>query len=150
LLKFQKCLSNNRVAQKGIKVATRGYPGLTTCGGIFRGSMGEFIGVFSAFLEVHTALVVEFYGVIHAMEEAQKMGLTNVWLECDFALVCAAFTARTNVPWMFRNRWNACLNYCEKIRFMVIHIFREVNACADKLANFGIIASTLSVLRILY
>jgi len=60
--------------------------------------MGEFIGAFSAFLEVQTTLVAEFYEVIHVMEEAQKMGLTNVWLECDFA-----FTARTNVPWMLRN-----------------------------------------------
>jgi len=66
--------------------------------GIFRGSMREFIGVFLAFLEIHTALVAEFYGVIHAMVETQKMRLTNVWLECDFALVCAAFIARTNVP----------------------------------------------------
>jgi len=33
--------------------------------------MGEFISAFSA-------MVAEFYGVIHAMEEAQKMGLTNV------------------------------------------------------------------------
>jgi len=32
------------------------------------------------------------------MEEAQKMRLTNVWLECDSALVCVAFTAKTNVP----------------------------------------------------
>ena len=66
--------------------------------------MGEFIGAFSAFLEVQTALVAEFYGVIHAMEEAQKMGLTNVWLECDSALVCAAFPTRTIVPLMLRNR----------------------------------------------
>jgi len=43
-------------------------------------------------------MVVEFYEIIHAMEEAQKMGLTNVCLEYDFVLVCAAFTARTNVP----------------------------------------------------
>jgi len=35
------------------------------------------------FLEVQTAMVVEFYGVIHAMEETQKMRLINVWLECD-------------------------------------------------------------------
>ena len=44
-------------------------------------------------------MVVEFYGVIHVMEETQKMGLTNsnVWLECDYVLVCVAFTARTNV-----------------------------------------------------
>jgi len=65
--------------------------------------MGEFIGAFSAFLEVQIVLVVEFYEVIHAMEEAQKMGLTIVWLECDSALVCVAFTTRKNVPWMLRN-----------------------------------------------
>ena len=115
----------------------RGYLGLATCRSIFRGSMGEFIGAFFAFLEVQTALVAELYGVIYAMEEAQKMRLTNVWLECDSALVCVVFIVRTNVPWMFRNRWNACLNYCGKIRFTVTHIFREGNACADKLANLG-------------
>jgi len=48
--------------------------------------MREFISAFFAFLEVQIAMVAEFYGVIHAMEEAQKMGFTNVWLECDFAL----------------------------------------------------------------
>ena len=58
--------------------AARGYPGLATCGGIFRGSMGEFFEAFSAFLDVRTALVAEFYGVIYALEEAQKLGLTNV------------------------------------------------------------------------
>jgi len=50
----------------------RGYPSL------FGGSMGEFIGGFFAFLDIQTPLVVEFYGVIYAMKEAQKMGLTNV------------------------------------------------------------------------
>jgi len=87
--------------------------------------MEEFIRAFFAFLEVQIALVAEFYGVIHVMEETRKMGLSNVWLECDFALVCVAFTARTNVPWMLRNRWNVCLNYCGKIRFTDTHIFRK-------------------------
>jgi len=117
----------------------KGYLVLTTCGGIFHGSIGEFIGGFSAFLDIQIALVVEFYGVIHVMEEAQKMDLTNVWLQCDSTLVCVAFTARTKFPWMFRNRWNTCLNYCGKIRFKVTHIFREGNVCADKLTNLGII-----------
>jgi len=49
------------------------------------------------------------------------------------------FTTRTNVPWMLRNRWNTCLNYYGKISFMVTHIFREGNACTDKLANLGFI-----------
>jgi len=68
-------------------------------------------------------MIVEFYGVIHAMEEAQKMGLTNIWLECDSALVCVVFTARTNVPWILHNRWNTYLNYSGKIRFRVTYIF---------------------------
>jgi len=83
--------------------------------------MGEFIGAFFAFLEVQTTLVAEFCWLIHAMEEAQKMGLTNVWLECDYALVCVAFTSRTNVPWMLHNRWNTRLNYCGKMMFRVTH-----------------------------
>jgi len=49
-------------------------------------------------------LIDEFYGVIYAMEETQNMGRTNVWLECDSVLVCVAFIAKTNVPWMFRSR----------------------------------------------
>jgi len=72
--------------------------------------MGEFIGAFSVFFEVQSAMVVEFYGVIHAIEEAPKMGLTNVWLECDFSFVCDAFTTRNNISWMLRDRWNTCVN----------------------------------------
>jgi len=58
--------------------AARGYPGFATCGGIFRGSMRVFIGAFYAFLDIKTALVAEFYGVIYALEETHKMSLTNV------------------------------------------------------------------------
>jgi len=49
------------------------------------------------------------------------------------------FTAKTNVPWLFRNRWNTCLNYCGKVRFRVTRIFREENACGDKLPNLEFI-----------
>ena len=117
----------------------RGYPGLAACGSIFRGSMREFIGAFCVFLDVQTALVAEFYGVIYVLEEAQKLGLTNVLLECDSVLICVSFTVRKNVPLMFRNRWNTCLNYCGKIRFGVTHIFHEGSVCACKLANLGFI-----------
>ena len=73
------------------------------------------------------------------MEEAQKMEFTNVWLECDSTLDCAAFTVMTNVSWMLQNQWNTCLNFCGTIRFRITHIFREGNACADKLTNLGFI-----------
>jgi len=98
--------------------------------------MGEFIVGFSAFLDIQTALVVEFYVATHAIKKAQKMGLTSLWLEYDSALVCVAFTTRTNVPWILRNMWKTCLNYYGKIRFRISHIFREGNACV---ANLGFV-----------
>ena len=31
-------------------------------------------------------------------EDTKKIGLSSLWLECDYVLVCVAFTARTDVP----------------------------------------------------
>jgi len=56
----------------------RGSPGLVACGGIFRGIMEDFIGGFTSFLDIQNALVAEFYGVIHAIEEAKKMGISSL------------------------------------------------------------------------
>jgi len=84
-------------------------------------------------------LVVGYYGVIHAIEETKKMGLTILWLECDSALVYVAFTARTKIHWILCNRWNTSFDYCGKIRIRISYIFHEGNACADKLANLGFI-----------
>jgi len=95
--------------------------------------MKEFIGGLFAFFDIKTTLVDEFDGVIHAIEEAKKMGLTSLWIECDFALVCVSFTARTNVFWILRNRWNTCLYYFGRVRFKTSHILHEGNACAESL-----------------
>jgi len=40
--------------------------------------MGKFIGGFSAFLNIHNALVVN----IHAIEEAKQMSFSSLWFEC--------------------------------------------------------------------
>jgi len=48
-------LDESFLHQVGLKLTLMGllgYPGLATCEGIFCGSMRDFIGAFSAFLEV--------------------------------------------------------------------------------------------------
>jgi len=40
--------------------------------------MREFIGSFSAFLNVQTALIGEFYEVMHVIEQTQKMSLISL------------------------------------------------------------------------
>jgi len=49
--------------------ATCGSPSLIACGGIFRGSLGEYIYGFSTFLGIHTSVYVEIIGVIIAAIE---------------------------------------------------------------------------------
>jgi len=73
------------------------------------------------------------------LKKLKRWVLLVLWLECDYVLVCVAYTAKTNVPWILHNRWNTCLDYCGKIRFKISHIFREGNACVDKFSNLGFI-----------
>ena len=78
-----------------------------------------------SFLKFKLLWIAEFDGVIHVMEEAQKMGLLMFgWLWFFFGL-CYVYCYKTNVFWMFRNQWNICRNYYGKIKFMVTHIFRK-------------------------
>jgi len=39
---------------------------------VFSWEYGGVIGGFSAFLDIQTALVAEFYGVIHVIEETKR------------------------------------------------------------------------------
>lgn len=61
------------------------------------------------------------------IEIAIERGWGKLWIECDFALVVAAYKSFGLVPWGLRN----------KINFINSHIYREGNCCADKLANYG-------------
>jgi len=49
-----------------------------------------------------------------------------------------AFKDACMIPWSLRNRWTNCLVLSKEMNFMVSHIFREGNGCADSLANFGL------------
>lgn len=61
-------------------------------------------------------------------------------MECDSSLVVQAFSNSAIVPWKLRNKWKTCIAMTSKFDFLVSHVFREANHCADKLANFGVIS----------
>jgi len=82
----------------------RGSRGLLSYASIFRGSMSDFVGGFSFFLGVQFSLVTEFMRVIISLEEVQKDGYIQLWLECDSSLVCHVFPSKSYVDWFFRNR----------------------------------------------
>ncbi|WJX41072.1 hypothetical protein P8452_28481 [Trifolium repens] len=117
--------------------ASRGSPGASSCGGIFRDHLGTFLGAFSANIGVATSLYAEICAAIYAIEFALARGWTNLWLECDSLLLVQAFSNAHLVPWKLKTKWKNCLHHIRDFRFRFSHIYREGNTCADRLANAG-------------
>ncbi|GAU26294.1 hypothetical protein TSUD_55920 [Trifolium subterraneum] len=116
----------------------KGCPGPATCGGIFRDSNAAVVGCFAQNLHISTAFHAELIGAILAIELASKNGWISLWLETDSQLVSMAFKNHGLVPWRLRNRWLNCVELTKNMRFIISHIFREGNRCADKIASIGL------------
>ncbi|PNX74819.1 ribonuclease H [Trifolium pratense] len=112
-------------------------PGPAACGGIFRDNIADVVGCFTENLNISTVFHAELIGAMHAIEIASK-GCLSLWLETDSQLVSLTFKNHSIVPWRLRNRWLDCIELTKNMRFIVYHIFREDNCCADKLASLGL------------
>lgn len=71
------------------------------------------------------------------IEIAFERGWHNIWLESDSTIVVHAFKNESLVPWHLKTRWHNCLVLTTRMRFIVSHIFREGNTCADGLTSYG-------------
>lgn len=107
--------------------ASLGSTGLAACGGIFRDCKGDSLGCFAVIL-----------GIILAIESAYQKNWSNLWIETDSMIASLAFKSQHIVPWQLKNRWENCLLMMSNMHFMITHIVREGNHCADKLANLGL------------
>ncbi|XP_058742423.1 uncharacterized protein LOC131614904 [Vicia villosa] len=95
-------------------------------------------GRFSKFLGPGNAFLAELYGAILAIEIAKQKNWNNFWLETDSTLVVLAFSKPHIVPWALRIRWENVIQHTRSINFLVTHIYRAGNYCADRLANIGL------------
>lgn len=122
------------------KANTDGAPTSTSsaCGIIFRGFNADFLLCMSVNLGPGNAFSAELCGAMRAIEVAYQKQWFKLWLETDSQLVVLAFNNSSCVPWRLRNRWENCNNLLISMNFMVTHIYREGNQCADSLANIGL------------
>ena len=71
-------------------------------------------------------------------------GWQNLWLESDSSSVISCFTFGSfSPPWSLQTRWNNCILRLQNMVFHCSHTFREGNVVADKLANLGLLSSSL-------
>jgi hypothetical protein len=91
-----------------LKVNTDGsvIGGLAACGGIFRDSLGTYLGAFSCNIGLTSVFHAEIYAFILAMEHAAHHGWMNIWLESDSTSALMVFSNSSLVSWLLQNRWH--------------------------------------------
>lgn len=85
--------------------ATRGNPGISTCGGISRDVLGTFLGTLSTKIGVFTSFQDELHGIIFAIKYANKRNWRNNSLETNSMLVIRAFSNENIVSWNLLIQW---------------------------------------------
>jgi ribonuclease HI len=108
------------------------------CGGIIRGSDGEWLGGFSKYISIGSAYLAELWGVLEGLMYARRLQFCFIELHIDSLVVVQAITSNGHGSWKGRS-------LVEQIRrllaldwqVVVHHSYREANQCADALANYG-------------
>lgn len=120
--------------------ASRGNPGDAGLGVVISGADGQKIGEISEYLGKTTNNVAEYKALIRGLQEAKRAGATEVEVYTDSELMAR----QINGAYKVKNEGLVPL-YHEAKQLLgqftsgkVIHIRREFNKEADKLANLAI------------
>jgi ribonuclease HI len=108
------------------------------CGGVIRGSQGEWLGGFAQCLGLCSAFVAELWGVLEGLWCVRRLGFLKIELHIDsIAVVQVVKERRVNSSLgnaLARQIWKLLdLDWTVEIA----HTYREANKCADALANLG-------------
>ncbi|CAJ2628490.1 unnamed protein product [Trifolium pratense] len=117
----------------------------SSCGDIFRNHKAESLCCFAENIGLKSAFMAELCGAMTAIEIANSRNWNNLWLETDSTLVVMAFKSSELVPWELSNRWMNCNLLTRNMNFVVSHVYREGNQCADGLANIGLNLDRLTI-----
>jgi len=125
--------------------ASKGNPGISGCGGIFRDHAAEAILCFAEPHGFTNSYYVELCAFMRVVEIAHQNNWHNIWIETDSALVVMAANSSDQVPWELRNRWLNVMTNLNTMNYLVSHIFREGNQIADLLANHSLTIPSINV-----
>jgi ribonuclease HI len=121
--------------------AARGNPGPAGLGAVLRDSAnGEIVAELARFLGIRTNNYAEWTAVEAALEEALRLGATDVDLRMDSELVARQISGRYRVKHADLKPIHArVMAMLGRLRgYSVGHIPRELNKDADRLSNVAI------------
>ncbi|KAL8540377.1 hypothetical protein ACS0TY_001834 [Phlomoides rotata] len=113
-----------------------GAPGLLTGGGIYRDSFGVLRGCFAIQHGIGFAFEAELATALLAIEIAYDKQWLKIWLKTDSLYVVYILkTHHSVVPWRLMAQWHKIRRLMGDMHIVVLHIFREGNALADRLTR---------------
>jgi probable phosphoglycerate mutase len=117
--------------------ASRGNPGPSSFGAVVYDPDGTTLHETGQTIGHATNNIAEYRGAIAALESALALGATEVELRMDSELIVRQLSGRYKVrnPKLIplHNRMLALRQRFERV--MIVHVARELNKVADKLAN---------------
>jgi ribonuclease HI len=108
------------------------------CGGVIRGTEGEWLGGFAKCVGFCSAFVAELWGVVEGLRYAYRLGFKQIELNIDSEAVVRVIKNGTSNSAM----GSSLLKHIKNLLAMdwiveISHTYREANKCADVLANIG-------------
>jgi ribonuclease HI len=118
---------------------SKGNPGLAAARGLIRDCMGSWIRGFAINAGICTSVRAELWTVITGLELAWSLGFRKIILESNSLVVVGLLlkqSVKADANFALVNRAREALSRDWVVQ--VQHSYREANAAADWLANFGL------------
>jgi ribonuclease HI len=120
--------------------ASRGNPGEAGCGAVILDENGAVVKELSRYLDRTTNNVAEYEGLLMGLESLLQLGAKKIVVKSDSQLLVRQLNGEYRVKdeklKVLFERAKSLLRQFESCR--IVHIRREMNKLADRLANRGI------------
>lgn len=120
--------------------ASRGNPGHAAIGIVIQNENSQLVKEISDYVGINTNNYAEYQAVLRALKEAKSLNADEVTLFSDSELICRQLMGKYKVKSNnIRPLFTKVISLASQLRsFSVVHIRREKNSHADKLANIAL------------
>jgi ribonuclease HI len=120
--------------------ASRGNPGQAGAGAVIRDPKGNVARELRKYLGVMTNNMAEYSALVMALAEAKAMGVSEVEVFADSELMVKQLTGKYKVKSAdLKPLYDEAYSLLKGFRrHKIVHVYREENSLADKLANEAI------------
>ena len=120
--------------------AARGNPGEAGCGAVIYDENGTVVKELSRYLGRATNNVAEYEGLLMGLEALLQLGQKNIVVQSDSELMVRQLNGEYRVKdAKLKTLFDRAQHLLRQFRsYRILHVRREMNKLADRLANLGI------------